>query len=110
MDLNDDGYDDLIVSAPLHSMKMYTRSIEQFYALNYTGMVNIYLGSESGLHLNTEIQHSLRNSHDSLMLGSQLYYHDYNGHKYLLMGSPYAYINKSIEGWQGEVVIFRDIE
>jgi len=70
IDLNNDGYDDLVVSAPLNSMKMYTRSIEEFYALNYTGLVNIYLGSENGVYLKTEIKHSLRSSHDSLMLGS----------------------------------------
>jgi glycosylphosphatidylinositol phospholipase D len=95
-DLNHDGYDDLIVSAPTASFSNGpSPRIEDYYPKDYNGKIFVYYGGKEGIKANSEPNLSItsKNKKDIFYnLGSYLFTSDCNGDGFtdLLVGSPHS--------------------
>ena len=95
-DLNHDGFDDLIVSAPTSGESGPSIDIEEYYPKNYRGKIYIYFGGEHGIQRNIapNVTISLKNKDEIFFnLGQYMKTADCNGDGYfdLLIGSPHAH-------------------
>lgn len=116
VDINHDGIEDVVVSAPAegkYEQKEPKKSnLDTFYMKEYTGKVYVFLGKEN-LEINNDIipDYEIQTNQDSeiyMNLGTVLEGIDCNndGYKDLLIGSPYASSNGDK---RGNVAIFTNI-
>lgn len=96
VDLNHDGIDDLVVSAPTYGNNGPSPSIEEYYPKDYKGRIYIYFGRKGiGIVKNSapDIEINTENELESFFnLGYSLESGDCNNDGYpdLLIGSPYS--------------------
>ena len=103
-DLNHDGIDDLVISAPIYGTNGPSSSIEEYYPKDYQGRVYVYYGRKGlGIAKNAtpDVEINIDNEFELFFnLGFHLQSGDCNNDGYadLIIGSPYSQRNGDKRG------------